>query len=271
MIRKSVSWMLFLVLLLSVFPTQGFAGSLPGKGFEMKTASIVISPPAAPTNLKLASTMTPNNTVVLRWTRPYGLVSGYRVERSTPSVPFWVRVATVALGEETYIDSNLAFNVTYKYRIVAYNMAGPSPASTVVQTRFSQYTPGQAQTVCFLGNSATYYVDGSEGLMDASSDYIGSQMMVSARYISGPFGGGLYYNMYNKNIKITLNGHEIVMRYGSNEAEVDGVTVVIDPSNSSVMPYGANGETMVPVKFISQRLGLNYFYNIYSNRVFVSR
>ncbi|MBA2301071.1 MAG: fibronectin type III domain-containing protein, partial [Acidobacteria bacterium] len=58
--------------------------------------------------------------------------TGFRVEQSTNGTTF-VQVATVAAGVTTYRHNGLTPNTLYFYRVRAYNAAGNSAYSNVVQ------------------------------------------------------------------------------------------------------------------------------------------
>jgi hypothetical protein len=86
--------------------------------------------PAAPLNT--AVTLVRLNQVSLSWTASAG-ASGYTVERSTSGAP-WSPIATAVTGL-SYIDSNLAYSMTYDYRVVADSPAGDSAPSSVVSVQ----------------------------------------------------------------------------------------------------------------------------------------
>jgi len=86
--------------------------------------------PAAPTNL--VGTATTSRRIDLQWVHNAGDETGFRVEQSTNGTTF-VQVATVAAGVTTYRHNGLTPNTLYFYRVRAYNAAGNSAYSNVVQ------------------------------------------------------------------------------------------------------------------------------------------
>ncbi len=89
------------------------------------------TPPAAPTNLVVKSTS--QSSVVIAWKDNSSNEAGFYVERSTDGKA-WGRVATLGANATSYTDSNLMRRRTYWYRVQAYNSAGTSSYSNVVNT-----------------------------------------------------------------------------------------------------------------------------------------
>lgn len=102
-----------------------------------RNVSIVVSapvPPAAPTNL--TATALSRSSIRMGWTNGSTNQAGIRIERckGTGCTNF-TRTASVEGTATTYIDSGLAANTTYLYRVRAYNSAGDSPYSNIATAR----------------------------------------------------------------------------------------------------------------------------------------
>lgn len=69
--------------------------------------------------------------------------TGFRVERSPNGTTGWSDVSgNLPANTVTYADTGLTCNTQYFYRVYAFNAAGDSPASTVVDATTNACTPG---------------------------------------------------------------------------------------------------------------------------------
>lgn len=84
--------------------------------------------PADPTNLKL--TTTSNSAIQLNWQDNSVNETGFAVERSTNGTT-WSAVATTAANATSYVDSGLAADTKYFYRVFATNGGANSNKTTV--------------------------------------------------------------------------------------------------------------------------------------------
>jgi len=67
--------------------------------------------------------------LTLRWVDNDGGTSTFKVERKTGTGGTYAQVGTTATGATSYVDSSVATNTTYCYRVKASNSAGDSPYS----------------------------------------------------------------------------------------------------------------------------------------------
>ncbi|KNF09752.1 membrane-bound metallopeptidase [Gottschalkia purinilytica] len=75
--------------------------------------------------------------------------------------------------------------------------------------------------------------------------------LIPVRAITEGFGATVNWNKETKEVKITKNGNEIILKLGSDVAIVNGKEVKLDvPSNTY------NNRTYVPLRFIAENLGL---------------
>jgi hypothetical protein len=107
-------------------------------------ASVVESPPAAPTGLDAVATAW--NAIDLVWNDASADESGFRVERSLDGASFF-EIASLPANTTAYSDDGLSPSTTYWYRVEAYNGAGPSGFSNVdADTTFPPPPPPAAPT-----------------------------------------------------------------------------------------------------------------------------
>ena len=97
-------------------------------GFRIGTATA--TPPPAPGALVASSVQA--GSVALAWSDNSANEVGFRVERSTDGVNFTL-VATVGADTRVYTDVAVAASTRYWYRVRAYNGAGISASSNVLQ------------------------------------------------------------------------------------------------------------------------------------------
>jgi len=91
------------------------------------TASITVLP-ARPANLVANGTAGGPHDIGLSWTNQASSLDGFRIERGTDGSNFTM-VALVASGVTAYLDSGLALNTIYYYRVIAYKGTLNSPPS----------------------------------------------------------------------------------------------------------------------------------------------
>lgn len=85
-------------------------------------------PPPGPAAPSALSTSAKKGAVTLNWTDNANNETGFRIERATGSGAF-VEIATVGANVRTYNSSGLTKNVTYSFRVRAYNANGSSAYS----------------------------------------------------------------------------------------------------------------------------------------------
>lgn len=92
-----------------------------------------------------------------------------------------------------------------------------------------------------------------------------NRTMVPVRVISEKFGAKVDWVESAGQVVITKDGKTIVLTLGSNQALVDGQTVVLD-----VVPEVFNGRTMVPLRFISETLGMGVEFVSSTNQIIIT-
>jgi predicted phage tail protein len=85
--------------------------------------------PSAPTNLTVAVRVAAQ--LELAWTDTNPSPAAHRVERSAPGSTTFTEVGAVPAGTATFVDTGLAANTTYRYRVRAVNPAGFSAYSNI--------------------------------------------------------------------------------------------------------------------------------------------
>lgn len=112
--------------------------------------SAPVDPPAAPASL--SATAVSSSAIELVWGAAQGAVESYSVERSPDDLDPWQEIATVSGAFTGYIDTGLAANTPYFYRVYAVNSGGrsdPSPTASDTTDEAALTT----LTATYIGNS----------------------------------------------------------------------------------------------------------------------
>lgn len=106
-----------------------------------------------------------------------------------------------------------------------------------------------ARNVDVTSGKSTAVANGEEVTLNAAARIINNKTMVPIRFVAESLGFEVIWNKEAKTIAIGENGR-ILLTVGSAAATVDGKTVTLD-----VPPVIDNGSTLVPLRFVSERLG----------------
>lgn len=111
-------------------PAVGFPTMLASSPFS-NTAKLGQTPPTAPSNLR--ATAVTRTSVALAWNDNSNDELGFRIQRATNS-GFTQGLVTINVGANaaTYLDTTVAPNTRYYYRVLAYNAAGDSAWSNTL-------------------------------------------------------------------------------------------------------------------------------------------
>jgi probable HAF family extracellular repeat protein len=113
----------------------GWASGPAGHRAVRLTAAGAVSPapPAAPSNL--AGQALSNARIRLTWTDNADNEAGFRVQRATGWKEAFTLIASVGANVTTFTDTTAVAGKVYRYRVRAYNGAGPSTWSNIVRIK----------------------------------------------------------------------------------------------------------------------------------------
>ena len=97
------------------------------------------STPSAPSSLK--ATTVSSSQIKLTWVDNSGIETGQRIEYIRYGMSTWAFLVNVGANVESYTHSGLLSGTLYKYRVRAYNAAGPSPWSNTAQATTKDVIP----------------------------------------------------------------------------------------------------------------------------------
>jgi len=87
---------------------------------------------------------------------------------------------------------------------------------------------------------------------------------VPIRFISEAFGADVQWDDFSKTVTVTINDKIVKLQVGNNQATVDGNTVSLDQS-----PVIIDARTFVPIRFISEALGLSVYWEPQRQLVYI--
>ncbi|MDB6026080.1 MAG: hypothetical protein JWM68_2303, partial [Verrucomicrobiales bacterium] len=97
------------------------------------------STPSAPSSVK--ATTVSSSQIKLTWVDNSGIETGQRIEYIRTGMSAWTFLVNVGANLESYTHSSLLSGTLYKYRVRAYNAAGPSPWSNTAQATTKDVIP----------------------------------------------------------------------------------------------------------------------------------
>ena len=107
--------------------------------------------------------------------------------------------------------------------------------------------------------------------MDTAPIVSGGRALLPIRYVANAIGTTLDWNQDQQEVTVTLSGKTIEMWIGQGNAEINGVSTPIDPSNPSVTPIVVPpGRTMLPLRFIAENLDCQVDWNSVTQQVTVT-
>jgi len=110
-----------------------------------------------------------------------------------------------------------------------------------------------------------YQLNGMSYQMEVAPEIINARTFVPVRFIAEAFGANVGWDPATKTVTIKSDGKTIQLTIGKTSATVDGKAYTLDAA-----PYIKNSRTMVPVRFISEALGLNVYYEAQKKMIYVS-
>ncbi|UII30391.1 fibronectin type III domain-containing protein [Fulvivirga ulvae] len=211
-----------------IFPNGGVINN--GQVSFGGTATI----PAAPDNLQATAT----NSVSLTWSDNASDETGYKVERQT-GTGVYVEVADVAANSTSYTDNAVSPATNYNYRVYAYNAAGSSGYSNVVNVTTSQSVSSSGSITWTDLVGVAVQTDNS--LIKTAGFGDGNGGAASVEILDASTDGWAEFTAYRA-------GHE--MYFGLSQTNTDATNDYIDyaikvNSNNKIVVWESNGSKFV--------------------------
>ncbi|HOV50326.1 MAG TPA: ABC transporter substrate-binding protein [Candidatus Cryosericum sp.] len=110
-----------------------------------------------------------------------------------------------------------------------------------------------------------YVLNGVQQKIDAAPEIVNGRTFVPIRLISETFGADVAWDNASRTVTIKLGSTNVVLKVGSTTATVNGKSYTLDAA-----AYIRSGRTMVPIRFISEALGLSVQWEPQKKLVYIS-
>jgi len=234
---------------------RGLNVSYPSDAVHFKTPALQ-TPPETPGNL--TATAVSSSEIDLFWNDNSDNEDGFKVERKVSGGTYKV-IATVPADTTTFRDSGLSPNVTYYYRVKAFNGEGESGYSNEVNATIPQQEEKIVMKLWpdnefMLVNGKKQEIDPGRGTKPVIIPKWG-RTVVPIRAIVEALGGTIEWDGVARKVTIKFNGNIIELWIDNPEAKVNGQPTWIDENNHDVRPIIVNDRTMLPLRFVAENLG----------------
>jgi len=109
-----------------------------------------------------------------------------------------------------------------------------------------------------------YVLNGMQLTMDAAPEIVAGRTFVPIRLVAETFGAEVGWDGVLREVSIKQEGKVIKLRIGSKIATIDGKSYELEAA-----PFIRNGRTMVPIRFISEALGLSVYWEPQRKLVYI--
>jgi len=166
--------------------------------------------------------------------------------KSEPGVLVDVNGVRVSIDKHGFSEYLLKLNIgRNEFLITATDLAGNQTKKNITIIRFKKIIIMELKV-----GSNTAIVNDKSLTLDVPPQIINGRTLVPIRFISEAFGAEVIWEPNTKSIKISFDGHYIILNVGSNKAIVNDKSLTLD-----VPPQIINGRTLVPIRFISEAFG----------------
>lgn len=200
-----------------------------------------------------------SNEVILTWRDTSDNEQGFKVYRESGSEEGFKLIVTLKENTTSYDDTTTEYGKTYTYRVASFNDNGKNFAPEDVTVTLSGST-NKTVVVLQIGKS-NYTINGTPNTLDSPPIIENSVVLLPIRAVVEALGGIVYWDPTDRQVTILLGNTTVDLWIGNNTATVNGMTNLIDPSNSKIVPEIINNRTMLPLTFVSNSLGATIEWN----------
>jgi hypothetical protein len=179
-------------------------------------------------------------------------------ENEQPVINYYDEVARQWVAIETITEYDKVTGTYYTVTTVNH-LTKFAVFSTVVNKKTIILTIGQMIAT----------VEGVPYTLDAAPviDISASRTLVPVRFVSEVLGADVEWIKESNQVKIADGSREIILTIGSTSVIIDGNRSTIDSAPIVIAP----GRTFVPVRFISETLGADVYYNEKTKQIVITR
>jgi S1-C subfamily serine protease len=91
--------------------------------------------------------------------------------------------------------------------------------------------------------------------------------LVPIRAVIEAFGGSVSWEVTTRKVSLSLGKNALYLWIGSSTASLNGIMLPIDEANPRVIPVIMSGRTMLPLRFVSESLGIDVQYEATSRMI----
>jgi hypothetical protein len=129
-------------------------------------------------------------------------------------------------------------------------------SKTVTATYTPLPHPVSGHTMVLTIDIKTMTVDSARVVLDAPAAIVEDRTLVPLRAVVEHLGGSIVWDAKTRQVTLKARGTTITLTIGKSTALVNGKSLAIDPKNSKVVPVLSSSRTMLPLRFVSENLGL---------------
>jgi hypothetical protein len=173
------------------------------------------------------------------------------------------KVATIAFRAKAAGSAAVAFEGTSKLMRNDDNvniLAGTSPARFTISG-----TGAQTMTIVLVIGQTMMTVDGKKVALDPSGRVTpviqNSRTLLPVRVLIETLGGTVGWDAVTRKATVTLGDNTVQLWIGKGTATVNGKAVAIDTADKKVVPVILESRTLLPLRFLSESLGLVVVWN----------
>ncbi len=113
----------------------------------------------------------------------------------------------------------------------------------------------------FTMNKKSYTVNSVSSTMDAAPIEYNKRTMLPIVYIAKPLGAEVNWDSATQKVSISLEDTLMELWINNNVAKINGQDTQIDAYDTSIKPITMNGRTMLPLRFVVEKLGCEVGWN----------
>ncbi|MEZ4812681.1 MAG: copper amine oxidase N-terminal domain-containing protein [Caldisericia bacterium] len=158
---------------------------------------------------------------------------------------------------QVFIDENV-IEGDHHYKIVANLPDNEKIKSITAKTNVRCFGQNECNTeMKFILDNKFYWVNNTKkGPMPMAPLLAQGRTFLVIRYITDELGANISWDAaLRKVIIVTFRGKVIELFIGKNTAIVNGIEILIDPEDETVVPVIQSGRTLLPLRFVSDQMG----------------
>ena len=150
---------------------------------------------------------------------------------------------------------NKGFYGTDSFTYTVQDGKGGKTTAVVTITVTNPATSKKNVVITLRVGTTKYYVGDQPKYLDSQPIIKSGRTLLPIRFIVEAMGGSVAWYQQDRRVVVQLGPDMIELWIGKNKARVNGKEQAIDPNNPQVVPEIVNSRTMVPLRFVAEKLG----------------